>query len=99
VYALLADIASLKSQGQNPHFITALVSRLKLEYYAEGDVVVAEGDLGTVMYFVVTGQLEGRHYPVQKVTLHWIWRHTWHLLSPLYRDNDQSIGLIPMNCC
>jgi len=53
-------------QGQDPHFITAVVNRLQLEYFAEGDVVVAEGDFGKSMYFVVTGQLEGRHYKMQK---------------------------------
>lgn len=54
-------------QGQDPHFITALVTKLQLEYYAEGDVVVAEGDVGNTMYFVVTGTLEGRHYRARKV--------------------------------
>mmetsp|Transcript_40406 Transcript_40406/g.114405 ORF Transcript_40406/g.114405 Transcript_40406/m.114405 type:complete len:993 (-) Transcript_40406:789-3767(-) len=49
-------------KGQDPQFITSLVSKLRLEYYAEGDIVVREGDLGNVMYFVVRGILEARQY-------------------------------------
>ena len=54
-------------QGQDAQFITSLVSKLKMEYFAEDEVVVAEDDLGNVMYFVVTGLLEARHYATPKV--------------------------------
>ena len=33
-----------------------------MEYYAEGDIVFHEGESGNVMYFVVKGHLEERHY-------------------------------------
>ena len=52
----------MSSQGQNPQFITSLVSKLKLEYYANEDMVVAEHDIGSEMYFVVNGMLEARKY-------------------------------------
>eukprot|EP00951_Prasinocladus_malaysianus_P030463 scaffold287130_cov36-Prasinocladus_malaysianus.AAC.1 len=54
-------------QGQDPQFITSLVSRLRMEYYAEGDIVVQEGDLGNVMYFVVSGYLEARQYNLTEI--------------------------------
>eukprot|EP00873_Tetraselmis_striata_P000727 jgi/Tetstr1/420991/TSEL_012051.t1 len=49
-------------RGQDPQFITSLVAKLRMEYYAEGDIVVQEGDLGSIMYFVVSGVLEARQY-------------------------------------
>ena len=49
-------------QGKDPQFITALVAKLRMEYYAEGDIVVHEADYGNVMYFVVKGNLEARQY-------------------------------------
>mmetsp|Transcript_38000 Transcript_38000/g.107336 ORF Transcript_38000/g.107336 Transcript_38000/m.107336 type:complete len:631 (-) Transcript_38000:186-2078(-) len=53
-------------QGQDPKLITSLVAKLKMEYYAEGDIVTAEGDYGEVMYFVVNGMLEARQYTAAK---------------------------------
>uniref|UniRef100_A0A061QTN1 Potassium sodium hyperpolarization-activated cyclic nucleotide-gated channel protein n=1 Tax=Tetraselmis sp. GSL018 TaxID=582737 RepID=A0A061QTN1_9CHLO len=52
-------------QGQDPQFVTSLVSKLQIEYYAEGDIVLKEGDHGNVMFFVVRGHLETRHYNFQ----------------------------------
>eukprot|EP00191_Tetraselmis_sp_GSL018_P005589 CAMPEP_0177605304 /NCGR_PEP_ID=MMETSP0419_2-20121207/16627_1 /TAXON_ID=582737 /ORGANISM="Tetraselmis sp., Strain GSL018" /LENGTH=989 /DNA_ID=CAMNT_0019099439 /DNA_START=131 /DNA_END=3101 /DNA_ORIENTATION=+ len=52
-------------KGQDPVFITSLVYKLRLEYYAEDDIVVQEGDLGYTMYFVSRGWLEARRYNFQ----------------------------------
>ena len=35
-----------------PHFITTLVTCLKLEYYAKGDIVMRQGEVGREMYFI-----------------------------------------------
>ncbi|WIA23100.1 hypothetical protein OEZ86_010005 [Tetradesmus obliquus] len=49
-------------RGQHPQFITSVVTFLKLEYYAPGDIVVRQGDMGSEMYFVGEGALEVRLY-------------------------------------
>ncbi|CAD7696758.1 unnamed protein product, partial [Ostreobium quekettii] len=49
-------------QGKDPQFIVNIVTALKLEYYAPGDVVVRQGDPGNVMYFIGKGRLEVRLY-------------------------------------
>jgi hypothetical protein len=48
------------SRGQNPQFITSVVTVLQLEYYAPGDIVVRQGDMGDAMYFLAQGSLEVR---------------------------------------
>jgi hypothetical protein len=45
-------------RGQNPQFITSVVTALQLEYYAPGDIVVRQGDMGDAMYFLGQGSLE-----------------------------------------
>ncbi|GMH40004.1 hypothetical protein BSKO_07908 [Bryopsis sp. KO-2023] len=49
-------------QGKDPQFIVHIVTSLKLEYYAPGEVVIRQGDPGNVMYFVGNGRLEVRLY-------------------------------------
>lgn len=44
----------------HPQFITSVVTVLQLEYYAPGDIVVRQGDMGDAMYFLVQGSLEVR---------------------------------------
>jgi signal-transduction protein with cAMP-binding, CBS, and nucleotidyltransferase domain len=56
-------------QGKDPQFITALVAKLRMEYYAEGDIVIHEGETGNVMYFVVKGHLEERQYLMDSSTV------------------------------
>eukprot|EP00775_Hariotina_reticulata_P011835 gene11835-11979_t len=48
--------------GRNPHFITSVVTYLRLEYYSPGDIVVRQGDYGDRMYFLGEGMLEVRVY-------------------------------------
>jgi CRP-like cAMP-binding protein len=45
-------------RGQHPQFITSVVTALQLEYYAPGDLVVRQGDMGDAMYFLAQGSLE-----------------------------------------
>lgn len=45
-------------RGQHPQFITSVVTFMKLEFYAPGDIVVRQGDVGSEMYFVAAGNLE-----------------------------------------
>ena len=41
-------------------FIVQLVSILRLEHYGPGEIVVRQGDTGTMMYFIAEGQLQVR---------------------------------------
>lgn len=45
-------------RGRPPQFITSIVTVLQLEYYAPGDIVVRQGDVGDTMYFLAKGSLE-----------------------------------------
>lgn len=45
-------------RGQHPQFITSIVQVLQLEYYAPGDTVVRQGEVGEAMYFLAQGSLE-----------------------------------------
>ncbi|GAX74589.1 hypothetical protein CEUSTIGMA_g2037.t1 [Chlamydomonas eustigma] len=45
-------------KGKPPQFITSLVTYLRIEYYAPGEIVVRQGEVGTEMYFVGEGALE-----------------------------------------
>jgi signal-transduction protein with cAMP-binding, CBS, and nucleotidyltransferase domain len=47
-------------RGQHPQFITSLVTALQLEYYAPGDTVVWQGEMGDAMFFLAQGSLEVR---------------------------------------
>lgn len=49
-------------RGQHPQFITSIVTALQLEFYAPGDIVVRQGDMGDAMYFLAQGSLEVRLY-------------------------------------
>jgi CRP-like cAMP-binding protein len=45
-------------RGQHPQFISSIVTALQLEFYAPGDIVVRQGDMGDAMYFLAQGSLE-----------------------------------------
>ncbi|KAG1678597.1 hypothetical protein FOA52_012604 [Chlamydomonas sp. UWO 241] len=49
-------------RGKPPQFITSLVTRLKLEYFSPGDIVVRQGETGHEMFFVGEGALAVRVY-------------------------------------
>jgi potassium channel len=57
--------------GKDPHFVVALVTLLQLEYFAPGDVIVRQGDVGAIMFFVGKGELEVR------------WRQALHVCAML----------------
>ncbi|KAI8464208.1 MAG: hypothetical protein J3K34DRAFT_462033 [Monoraphidium minutum] len=52
--------------GRGGGFIAAVVTRLRLEYFAPGDVVTREGESGDHMWFVAEGDLEVHLYCPQQ---------------------------------
>lgn len=55
---LMGPVCVPTCRGQHPQFITSIVTALQLEFYAPGDIVVRQGDMGDAMYFLAQGSLE-----------------------------------------
>jgi hypothetical protein len=51
-------------KNRHPQVLEAMISRLKLEFYAQGEYVIWQDDHSTEMYFIVEGLVEVRvHMP------------------------------------